>query len=144
MWYIRKYCELELHELEQIFQLRQSIFLIEQESFFKDIDGKDAEAIHLFRKIDDRIVAYSRIINFSDKVTLARVTVNINHRGNGAGRNLVEKGLSVIEDMFPGKDIHIIAMSYLREFYTSFGFETVSDVYIMDNHEHEDMILYRS
>ena len=47
-------------------------------------------------------------------------------------------------EKFPDKDIHIIAMSYLKEFFESFGFQSTSDVYIIDHHPHIDMTLYKS
>src|SRR5699024_4678047 len=144
MWHLKSFNELSTTELEQIFRLRQSIFIVEQKSFFNDIDGKDYEALHLFNEEDEEIWAYSRIHNYDNIVKFGRVTVKKEHRGNGNGRMLITKVLETINEKFPDKDIHIMAMSYLKEFYESFGFQSTSDVYIIDQHPHIDMILYKN
>lgn len=143
MWHLKKYNQLKLTELERILKLRQSIFIVEQESFFEDIDENDQEAIHIFNKENDKIWAYTRILEYQNHVILDRVTVDKEERGNGNGRKLLEYALNYLTDKFPTKDVHIVAMSYLRNFYHSFGFKTISEVYYMDNDPHEDMILIR-
>lgn len=143
MWYVKEFKELDIKEFEQILRLRQNIFILEQRSFFEDIDGNDAKGIHIFYKKQDNISAYSRVLVYQDKVILGRVTVSSEQRGNGTGRVLLEKSLEYLQEHHGNKDIEIVAMSYLREFYQSFGFQTVSDIYIMDNHQHEDMTITR-
>lgn len=64
MWHLKKYNQLKLTELERILKLRQSIFTVEQESFFEDIDENDQEAIHIFNKENDKIWAYTRILEY--------------------------------------------------------------------------------
>jgi len=144
MWFLKTFNELSNTELEQIFRLRQSIFIVEQESYFKDIDGKDYEDIHLFNKEDNEIWAYSRILKYDDYVVFGRVTVRQDKRGNGNGRKLLNKIFEVLDQKFPNKNIHILAMSYLKSFYESYGFKAVSDEYIVDQHPHVDMINYRN
>lgn len=143
MWNIKIFDELELTDLEQILRLRQSIFIVEQQSSFEDIDGNDQRAIHLFNKVNGQIWAYCRLL-VDDVITLGRVTVNPSKRGHGSGRKLLNYALEYIDTEYPGVDIEIVAMSYLRDFYRSLGFITISDIYIMDNDEHEDMILKKS
>lgn len=143
MWLVKTFNNLTLIELEQILRLRQSIFIIEQNSIFQDIDGNDNSAIHIFNKEYDQIWAYVRLIVHDDKIVLGRVTINKEKRGTGKGRDLLNQALQYTAKHFPNKNIEIVAMSYLKEFYWSLGFKTISDVYIMDNHPHEDMILKR-
>jgi len=141
MWQIRKFDELTLTEMEQIFRLRQSIFIIEQKSYFEDIDGQDSSAIHIFNKEQDIIWAYCRVLVYEEKVVLGRVTVHNEKRGNGNGRKLLNTALKYLKENYPDKYIQIVAMSYLKDFYKSYGFNSISEVYIMDDHPHEDMIL---
>lgn len=141
MWYIKDFSDLTTVELEQILRLRQSIFIIEQRSFFEDIDGSDSNATHIFNKRDDVIYAYARILVSNENVILGRLTVSIDKRGNGSGRVLLEKALNYIRDTWPQKNIEIVAMSYLKDFYSSYGFKSVSSQYVIDGHAHEDMIL---
>lgn len=143
MWYVKNFNELDVVELEQILRLRQSIFILEQKSYFEDIDGNDPKAIHIFNKNESLIWAYVRLLVYDDFIILGRVTVNAEYRGNGSGRRLLDYALNYLAEKFPKKDVHIVAMSYLRDFYHSLGFKTVSDVYILDDDPHEDMILSR-
>lgn len=141
MWNIKKFSELSLNEMEQIFRLRQSIFIVEQKSYFEDIDGKDIDAIHIFNKENNSIWAYCRILNDGQKMILGRVTVHHEKRGNGNGRLLLETALKYLKKHYPDKAVQIVAMSYLKDFYKSYGFKSISDIYIMDDHPHEDMVL---
>lgn len=143
MWKLKSFEELSPKELEQIFRLRQSIFIVEQKSYFNDIDGNDYDAHHLFNITDGEIWAYCRIIEYKHKIIFGRVSVCKNKRGNGNGRLLLKKVLEIIYKDFESKNIHIMAMSYLTDFYESFGFKSVSDIYIIDQHPHIDMVLYR-
>ncbi len=138
MWLVKTFDELSLVELEQILKMRQDIFIIEQESLFSDIDGKDQEATHLMKKEGDVITAYCRIL-VGDNVNINRVVVNKDHRGNGMGRELFQYAMDYAKDAYPNKKIEIIAMAYLNEFYSSFGFEPVSDSYDIAGHDHFDM-----
>lgn len=138
MWHVKKFEELSLTELEQILKMRQDIFIIEQESLFSDIDGKDQEATHLMKKEGDVITAYCRIL-VGDNVNINRVVVNKDHRGNGMGRELFQYAMDYAKDTYPNKKIEIIAMAYLDEFYSSFGFKAVSDTYDIAGHDHFDM-----
>lgn len=143
MWVLKTFKDLSTEELEQIFRLRQSIFIVEQKSYFNDIDGNDCKALHLFNLKDDEISAYCRIIEYDDKIVFGRVAVHKDSRGNGNGRLLLDKVLEVININCGRKDIHIMAMSYLTDFYKSYGFKPISNIYIIDQHPHIDMILYR-
>lgn len=144
MWYLKTFDQLSTKELEQIFRLRESIFIVEQKSYFNDIDGRDYDALHLFNKdANDEIWSYSRILEFTDYVVFGRITVAKHKRGNGSGRKLIDKVFEVLNERYPTKDIHILAMSYLQNFYESYGFKPVSEEYVVDQHPHIDMVFYR-
>lgn len=46
-----------------------------------------------------------------------------------------------IHRLYPDKGIKIQGQNYLRQFYESFGFEAVSDVYLEDDIPHLDLVL---
>ena len=81
MWHYKNFKELSTIELEQIFRLRQSIFIVEQKSYFNDIDGNDYDAFHLYQEENGEIWAYTRIHNYDNIVKFSRVTVKKEHRG---------------------------------------------------------------
>lgn len=140
MWFVKKYDELELDELEEILGLRQDIFIMEQESFFRDIDGRDQDAIHVFHKDEGVIKAYCRMEE-TDHVYISRVIVNSEYRGQGFGREIFRYGVALAKERNPGMIIRITAMSYLTDFYQSFGFKAISDDYDIAGHDHIDMEL---
>lgn len=142
MWNYKTFEELLTTEFEEILKLRQNIFILEQKSFFEDIDGYDRKSIHIFNQDKQGVWAYCRLTEYDDKIILGRVTVKKSMRGNGSGRNLINTALSYISENIPGKDIEIVAMSYLKDFYKSFGFISISDIYIMDDDPHEDMKIF--
>src|SRR5699024_4806342 len=140
MWNVKRFNELSLIELEAILRLRQSVFIIEQQSLFYDIDGKDRNAIHIFLKKEESIVSYCRI-TMNEQITIGRVVVNPIYRSHGEGRKLLEYTVEYIQQNFSKAPIHITAMCYLEEFYRSFGFEHISERYEIAGHLHIDMKL---
>ena len=72
---------------------------------------------------------------------LFRSVVNPKYRGNGKGRDLFQYAVDYGREQYPEKQIQIVAMSYLLEFYESYGFKVVSDEYDIAGHNHIDMAL---
>lgn len=63
------------------------------------------------------------------------------YRKHHYGRELVGQTIKATKRLFVGEEIHIQAQAYLQDFYQSFGFQAVSDVYPEDGIPHLDMIL---
>lgn len=144
-WTIRKFKELKLEEIYKILELRNEIFIVEQECAYQDCDGKDKNSYHLFTEQDGKIIAYLRILEKGvsyDEISIGRVLVNKSYRGKGISRNLMLKAIDFIEENLKEKEIKIQAQSYLLNFYKSLGFKEVSNEYMEDNIPHIDM-LYR-
>ena len=55
-WEIKKFKELSVEELYRILELRNSVFIVEQECIYQDCDRKDLEAFHLLCIEDDKII----------------------------------------------------------------------------------------
>lgn len=140
MWHIRRFEELSIEELTEIFRLRQEVFILEQESLFEDIDGEDGEAIHIFHQEDDMIKSYCRITK-SDKIVIGRVLVNPDYRGEGRGKELFDYALEHVKQEYPSTPVAITAMCYLEDFYVTFGFRRISERYDIAGHQHVDMAL---
>ncbi|SFV41616.1 acetyltransferase, GNAT family [Ligilactobacillus acidipiscis] len=112
-------------------------------NYFILSDKADEKAIHVLLKREDKLVAYTRIVPHTDQVHISfgRVLVVKEYRKHELGRKVVQATLNQIQKQFPAKEIKIQAQSYLQNFYSSFGFSPVSDVYLEDNIPHLDMIL---
>ena len=81
-----------------------------------------------------------RLISDGDSIHLGRVVVPKAHRKDGYGRDLVQTALDYCKEHFPNLPVHAQSQSYLQNFYASFGFEPISDVYLEDGIPHLDMI----
>lgn len=131
-WCIKSFQELTNDELYEILQLRTSIFVVEQKCAYLEVDGKDKFAYHLFKKEDEKIIAYLRVlpkgISYKE-ASLGRIIVKQAQRGTGLGRELVARGIAFLENEWHEKTIKIQAQSRLQTFYESFGFRPISDIY---------------
>lgn len=137
--------ELSLQQLYQIMQLRQEVFVVEQNCPYLDADGKDQVGYHLMgQDTNGQLMAYTRLlpkgISYEQYVSIGRVVTSPKTRGTGMGKLLMQESLKAIEALFPATDIKISAQSYLIKFYESFGFQTVGESYLEDDIPHIAMI----
>ena len=143
IWSIKSFDELTPLELYKIIQLRIEVFVVEQNCPFQDADNKDQRSFHVMGWIQDRLVAYARIVPPGLAFILpsiGRVVTSKEVRGTGAGRELMEKSIQFLYEIFGRSSIQIGAQLYLKNFYASFGFIPCSEVYLEDGIEHIYMI----
>ena len=57
---LKHFRELTLDELADIYRLRVSVFVVEQNCPYQEIDAADKTAYHLYLKDEDGIQAYAR------------------------------------------------------------------------------------
>lgn len=142
-WKIKKFTELNVEEMYKILALRNEIFIVEQECPYLDCDNKDKKSYHLFAEEDGEIVSYLRILEKGvsyDEISIGRVAVKKNYRGNGISREMMLNAIEFIENELFETTIKIQAQAYLRGFYSSLGFKAVSEEYLEDNISHIDML----
>ncbi|WP_164682240.1 GNAT family N-acetyltransferase [Streptococcus hyointestinalis] len=140
MWTIKPFEELTTKELFDIYYLRTAVFVVEQECYYQEVDEADLKSFHVCLTKDSELVAYCRLIPDQESIHLGRVVVPKAHRKDGYGRDLVQTALDYCKEHFPNLPVHAQAQSYLQNFYASFGFEPISDVYLEDGIPHLDMI----
>ncbi|GAA5417497.1 protein ElaA [Paraliobacillus ryukyuensis] len=142
-WTFKTFDQLTNNELYYILKARVDIFIVEQNSPYKDMDGVDQDAMHLFLENQGKIIAYARIIPkgvLYKQPSIGRIVVDNQHRKSGYGRLLLQKSINWIEKNWGKQEIYLHAQVYLRDFYRSFGFEEISDSYEEDGIPHVDMI----
>ena len=108
----------------------------------KPEDDKDKESIHFLLEDEDKILAYLRILKPGisyDNASIGRVLVNSEARGKGLAKKIVQAGIDYIITYWNEEKITIGAQNYLRNFYGSFGFEAISELYLEDGIPHIDM-----
>lgn len=140
----KKFNELTPLELYKIMQLRMSVFILEQNCIYQDLDNKDLISTHIFYTDNDKIVAYTRAIprgvSFPE-ASFGRVCVDINYRSQKLGAKIVDETIKYMLGTKEFDKITIGAQEYLRKFYASFGFKEIGDVYTEDDIPHVDMTL---
>ncbi len=138
-WKIKRFNELSLLELQNIYQLRSEVFVVEQNCVYQDIDGKDPKAIHVFAEFKDEVAAYCRIFkpgDYFDEASIGRVVIAEKFRANKWGHDLMKQAISAVLEHFGESQITISAQLYLKKFYESHGFVQVSEEYLEDDIPH--------
>ncbi|WP_042355982.1 GNAT family N-acetyltransferase [Bacillus rubiinfantis] len=143
-WKLKRFEELTNTELYNLLKERTAVFVVEQNCPYLEVDGKDPVSYHLFKEENGEIIAYLRIIPAGvsyQEISIGRVLVKKEYRGRGLARELFQKGLDFIQNELKEATVKIQAQDYLRKFYSSFGFEAISETYLEDNIPHIDMLL---
>ncbi|AMJ64154.1 GNAT family N-acetyltransferase [Hymenobacter sp. PAMC 26628] len=143
-WTLQPFAALSVPELYALLQLRSAVFVVEQTCAFQDIDGHDADALHLLgHTAAGELAAYARLFPAGrsyPEASIGRVAVAPAFRRHGLGRQLMREALARCESQWGPQSIQIGAQLYLREFYRSFGFEQVGDGYLEDDIAHIHML----
>jgi ElaA protein len=143
-WFCKTFDLLTPLELYSILQLRNEVFVVEQQCVFQDADNKDQYCLHLMGWEQNLLVAYSRIVpagvSYSES-SIGRIVTSPRKRGEGVGRELVRQSLNMLYAGFGRIPVRIGAQFYLKTFYESFGFKQISNIYIEDDIQHIEMLL---
>lgn len=140
-WQLKTFSELTVDELYAILQVRFQVFVLEQQCLYAELDGKDQTAYHLFKAQEGKVAAYLRIYRTAaGQAALGRVLVKKQYRGQGIAQELLERAICFVEQKLNAGQIKIQAQEYLRNFYGSWGFVPISNVYLEDGIPHVDML----
>ena len=139
----KTFYELDTEDLYQILRLRSEVFVVEQDCVYQDIDNKDQNAIHLYYKENNEILAYTRIFkagNYYENPCIGRVVVSKKNRGNDLGKKIMIDSMEYIKQNIKGKKIELSAQKYLDKFYKDLGFYKIGEDYLEDGIPHQRMI----
>ena len=142
-WIEKKFADLSPYQLYAILQLRNAVFVVEQSCVFQDADDKDQDSYHLMGFLDNKLVAYTRLVPpglIYAEASIGRVVTAATVRGRGAGKELMKQSLVHCYNLFGKGPLRIGAQLYLKTFYESFGFQQISAVYLEVGIEHIDMV----
>ena len=139
----KKFDNLSRKEIHDLFLLRSQVFVVEQNCVYQDIDGKDEKAEHVLVKKNNKIIAYARVLEYSDRnnISIGRIVVSKKERGNSLGSDLLDFILKKIHQEKPKRPIKISAQAHLEKFYTDHGFKRTSNTYMEDGIPHISMTL---
>ncbi len=136
---VKTFKELSTNELYDILQLRSEVFVVEQNCAYQDLDGKDQKAVHILGMKNNKLVAYTRIFKSGDYfkwASIGRVVVKGFERKYGYGSDILKASIIAIKEYFDETTVHISAQTYLKNFYSSLGFEQVGEEYLEDGIPH--------
>ena len=142
-WEYKPFNELNIKQLYNILQLRNEVFVVEQNCIYQDADGKDFNAIHIFLTDKDKIVAYTRVFksgNYFSNASIGRVVVNPIFRNKNFGKKIMLKSLDYVLKVLQENTIEISAQTYLDKFYRDLGFIPFGKEYLEDGLPHIRMI----
>jgi ElaA protein len=122
--------------------LRRVVFIEEQGvSEADEVDGRDAEAIHLLAFAGDEPVGTARLLVKGETGKIGRVCVVRQARGTGLGAALIRRALEEFRAMPGLRLVTLGAQSHATEFYAALGFRAVGDEFIDAGIPHREMIL---
>jgi ElaA protein len=142
-WIYKSFEDLTNLELYQSLQLRNEVFVVEQDCVYQDADGRDIQSKHLLGYDGVELAAYVRIvppgISYAEYCSIGRVVVSPLHRRKEYGKAVMQKAIDICKEEFEYQ-IKISAQCYLEKFYTELGFKVVSEQYLEDDIPHYAMI----
>ena len=140
---IKDFQRLSLTQLYDLLQLRAEVFVVEQDCVYQDIDGKDANALHVLCFEEDELIGYTRCFSpgfYFEEAAIGRVVVRKEKRNSGYGHELLKASIEAIFTHFNTGKIKVSAQVYLTEFYNSHGFVQTGDSYLEDGIPHIAML----
>ncbi|XNM73791.1 GNAT family N-acetyltransferase [Escherichia coli] len=143
-WQDLHHSELSVSQLYALLQLRCAVFVVEQNCPYQDIDGDDltGDNRHILGWKNDELVAYARILKSDDDlepVVIGRVIVSEALRGEKVGQQLMSKTSKHVRITGLISLFTLGAQAHLQNFYQSFGFIPVTEVYEEDGIPHIGM-----
>ncbi len=143
-WSFKKFEDLTPNELYSVLQLRNEVFVVEQNCVFQDADNKDQGSHHLMGWDNEMLAAYSRIvppgIAYDFFPSIGRVVTSPKIRRSGIGKILMQQSIEELQKLLGEGPIKLGAQLYLKKFYESFDFVQSSEVYMEDGIPHIEMI----
>lgn len=142
-WACKSFDTLTPRELYAIIKLRNEVFVLEQNCVFQDADDKDQKCYHLMGSAGNDLAAYARLVPAGVSytfVSIGRIVISPKYRNKGEGKALLNTAIKKCNQLFGEQTIKIGAQLYLKNFYESFGFLQVGEVYDEDGIPHVKML----
>jgi len=137
---IKSFEELTNREVHEIMRVRCAVFVVEQNCPYQDVDDADLDALHVFLREGDEIMAYLRIFE-KDEDTARIGKVLTMKRKAGYGAVLLKAGIAAVRERTDKKEIYIEAQCHAIGFYEREGFVVCSEEFEEDGIPHVQMRL---
>ena len=138
---VKHFRDLTTQELMEIYKLRISVFVVEQNCPYQDIDGMDPHGYHLWLQDEAGIQAYLRVLPqntlYAD-ASLGRVIAV--KRRCGLATRLLQAGIALAREKYDAKRLIIGAQTYACPVYEKVGFVRTDYEYVEDGIPHVRMV----
>jgi ElaA protein len=147
-WRCLPFAAMSAGTLYRLLRLRSEVFVVEQNCVFLDMDGLDADCMHLLGETVDEqgevhLIASTRLapsgLAFAD-ARLGRVVTAPSARGGGIGHALMAESVRQLIALWGPQPIRIGAQAHLERFYNRHGFVSDNKPYIEDGIPHIEML----
>ena len=128
---------LDMHAQYAVWQLRQLVFVVEQDCPYPDLDGRDLEpeTRHVLLMDDSTLLGCARVLDDGDVWRIGRVALDVSARGRGLADVVMQTALDVCR----GRDVVLDAQAPLAGWYSTLGFEVVGLEFLEDDIPHLPM-----
>jgi ElaA protein len=140
---ILHYSKLSLETFHDLVALRISVFVVEQNCPYQELDGNDKNAFHVIVRDEGNIIGTARILNPGvayQEPAIGRVVSASSHRHAGVGHLIMQKAMAFIENHYGQRSARLSAQTHLVKFYEHHGFVSTGKTYLEDNIPHTEMV----
>jgi ElaA protein len=131
--------ELDARTGYALWQLREAVFVVEQQCPYPELDGRDLDpdTRHLWLAEGATPVAYLRVLGLEGPAEprIGRVLTAVGHRGRGLADRLVRATLELVGD----RPSRLEAQAHLVDWYARFGYRVAGEEYLEDGIPHLPM-----
>lgn len=127
--------------LYRILWLRVTVFVVEQQAAYPEIDGRDIEpdAELMWAADGDDVLATLRLLRERENTRIGRVATAAAARGRGIAADLMRSAVAHLDAEAPGLPILLDAQQHLAEWYGRFGFVVSGGAFAEDGIPHVPM-----
>lgn len=133
--------EIDPLTLYRLLWLRVTVFVVEQEAAYPEVDGRDIEpgAELLWASEGDDVLATLRVLREEANTRIGRVATGSAARGRGIAAELMRAAIEVLDAEAPGVPILLDAQAHLASWYARFGFVVSGPPFAEDGIPHVPM-----
>jgi len=130
----------ETADLTHCHALRRTVFIEEQNvSEAEEMDGLDAEAIHLIATCDGKPAGTARLLIRGETGKIGRVAVLREHRGTGLGAAIMRQAEAALRSRPGVTRLYLSAQTQALPFYEKLGYTAYGPEYDDAGIPHRDM-----
>jgi len=133
--------EIPATTLYRILWLRVSVFVVEQEAAYPELDGRDIEpgALLAWAEEDGAVLGTLRLLDEGERWRIGRVVTSAAARGRGVGADLMSRAIDDALERDAARPFVLDAQEHLADWYGRFGFIQSGPPFVEDRIPHIPM-----